>query len=125
MPATAALVAKQIGAQASLPSLITDPQLNIRLGSTYLRSLLDQFAGVVPFAVAGYNAGPGRVAEWNGAHGDPRQGVIEMIDWIEMIPFNETRNYVQRVIENQVIYDAQAGTRKPHPLTPFLRMAQQ
>ncbi len=123
MPATAALVARQIGAQAPLPTLMTDPQLNVRLGATYLRSLLDQFSGVVPFAVAGYNAGPGRVAEWNGAHGDPRQGVIEMIDWIELIPFNETRNYVQRVIENQVIYDAQARTGKPHPLTPFLRMA--
>lgn len=124
MPGTAALVAKQIGVQAPVSSLMTDPDLNLRLGCSYLRSLLDQFAGIVPFAVAGYNAGPGRVSEWNGAHGDPRQGVIEMIDWIELIPFNETRNYVQRVIENQVIYDAQSQSGRAHPLRPFLRLAE-
>jgi len=123
MPATAAQVSRQIGLPAPLPSLTTNHQLNIRLGTAYLRGLLDQFRGAVPFAVAGYNAGPSRIAEWTGAYGDPRLGTINMIDWIELIPFSETRNYVQRVIENQVIYDAQARTGRPHPLEPFLTFA--
>ena len=123
MPATAASVARQLGTQAPVLSLTTDPALNIRLGTTYLRGLLDQFGGVVPYAVAGYNAGPGRVSEWSSVNGDPRTGTTDMIDWIELIPFGETRNYVQRVIENQVIYAARANARAPHPLADFLRRA--
>ena len=121
MPATAAAVARQMGLPAPLPALTGDPALNVRLGSFYLRSLLDQFGGVVPYAVAGYNAGPGRVGEWTAASGDPRVDGSDMIDWIELIPFGETRNYVQRVIENTVIYAAQANTAAPHPLAAFLK----
>lgn len=121
MPGTAAQVARQIGVAAPLPALVNDPALNIRLGSVYLKGLLDQFGGVVPFAVAGYNAGPGRVGEWVGQNGDPRAADGDMLDWIELIPFNETRNYVQRVIENQVIYAAHAGTTGPHPLAAYLK----
>lgn len=123
MPATAASVARQLGTQAPVTSLTSDPSLNIRLGTTYLRGLLDQFGGVVPYAVAGYNAGPGRVSEWSAVNGDPRTGSGDMIDWIELIPFGETRNYVQRVIENQVIYAARAHAGTPHPLADFLRRA--
>ena len=123
MPATAANVARQLGTQAPVMSLTADPALNIRLGTTYFRGLMDQFGGVVPYAVAGYNAGPGRVAEWSSVNGDPRTGSADMIDWIELIPFGETRNYVQRVIENEVIYAARANTRAPHPLADFLRRA--
>jgi soluble lytic murein transglycosylase len=121
MPGTAATVAKSLGIRAPLPSLTTDSALNIRLGSTYLRGLLDDFAGCTPLAVAGYNAGPGRVIEWLGANGDPRDGGANVLDWIEEIPFGETRNYVQRVIENEVIYRAKQGESLPHPLAQWLK----
>jgi soluble lytic murein transglycosylase len=120
MPATAATVARQIGTPAPLGALTTDAVLNTRLGSVYLKGLLDQFGGVVPFAVAGYNAGPGRIGQWNSENGDPTTDAIDMIDWIELIPFNETRNYVQRVIENEVIYAARGNASLPHPLANFL-----
>jgi len=125
MPATAATVARQLHTTAPVAALTTDPALNLRLGSTYLRGLLDQFGGVVPFAVAGYNAGPGRVSEWINVNGDPRGGSndIDMIDWIELIPFGETRNYVQRVIENAVIYAARENLATPHPLAAYLNHA--
>ena len=120
MPETARTVAKQTGIKLVLDRLTVDSSTNIRLGSTYLRGLLDQFGGVEPFAIAGYNAGPGRIAEWVGQYGDPRTGEIEMLDWIEQIPFNETRNYVQRVIENQVVYAAHGAGASEHPLTHYL-----
>ena len=116
MPATAAAVAKRLGEPASVPALTSDPGYNMRLGTTYLQGLLDQFGGALPLALAGYNAGPHRVQAWLTAQGDPVSGGADMIDWIEMIPFNETRNYVQRVIENIVIYRAQRGEAVPHPL---------
>ena len=75
---------------------------------------------MVPFAVAGYNAGPGRIGQWMGDSGDPRTTQIDMLDWIELIPFAETRNYVQRVIENQVIYAAHGAGAAEHPLAKFL-----
>jgi soluble lytic murein transglycosylase len=123
MPATAALTARQLGLPAALPaltaSLTADPGLNMRLGTAYLRGLMDRFGGAVPLAVGAYNAGPNRVLDWIGANGDPRAGT-DVLDWIEQIPFSETRNYVQRVIENQVIYRARRGETEAHPLAPFL-----
>ena len=120
MPETARTVAKQIKIPVAIDRLTVDSALNIRLGATYLRGLLDQFDGVVPFAVAGYNAGPGRIGQWIGDSGDPRTTQIDMLDWIELIPFAETRNYVQRVIENQVIYAAHGAGAAEHPLAKFL-----
>ena len=100
----------------NLTALSTDPAYNMWLGTTYLGDLLDQFGGSVPYAVAGYNAGPGRVADWLASNGDPAtSNGIDMIDWIELIPFAETRNYVQRVIENIVVYRARTGVALPHP----------
>ena len=93
----------------------------MRLGTAYLRAMLDQFDGCIPLAVAAYNAGPSRVQEWLATNGDPRQSGVAMIDWIELIPFGETRNYVQRVIENEVVYRARSGAVKPHPLAQWLR----
>ncbi len=119
MPATAAAVARKLGEAANLPAL-SDPGYNMRLGTAYLAGLLQQFGGAMPYAVAGYNAGPGRVTDWLAANGDPGAGPVDMIDWIELIPFGETRNYVQRVIENVVIYRALSGTALPHPLTRWL-----
>ena len=118
MPGTAKAVAQRLGESAvNLGALSTDPAYNMRLGTTYLAGLLDQFGGAVPYAVAGYNAGPGRVADWLATNGNPAAtGGLDMVDWIELIPFAETRNYVQRVVENLVIYRALAGTVLPHPL---------
>ena len=132
MPATAQQVARQIGEGTSVAVLTSDPQHNMRLGTAYLAGLLDRFAGALPLAAAGYNAGPNRVDAWLADNGDPRlqspfpptqepqnqeRGAvgarIDMIDWIELIPFNETRNYVQRVLENVVVYRAKRGETTP------------
>ncbi len=121
MPATAIQVGRQLGIPVPIMTLTTDSNLNIRLGTAYLRGLLDQFGGTEPYAIAAYNAGPGHIAEWSAAAGDPPSDGSDMIDWIEQIPFGETRNYVQRVIENQVIYAALTGATTPHPLTRFLK----
>jgi soluble lytic murein transglycosylase len=87
-------------------SLLADPAQNMQLGGAYMQELLAQFGGCLPLAVAAYNAGPGRVTQWMAEYGDPRTAQIDMVDWIELIPFNETRNYVERVLENVVIYRA-------------------
>ena len=113
MPFTAQAVAKQVGVATSLVSLTSDPLHNMRLGTAYLREMLDRFDGSLPLAVAAYNAGPHRVDEWLAENGDPRVGPIDMLDWIELIPFGETRNYVQRVLENVVIYRARRGETTP------------
>ena len=118
MPATAASVARRLGEPVSLDALTADAGYNARLGTDYLRGLLDQFSGALPLALAGYNAGPSRVAEWIAANGDPALGSVDMIDWIELIPFSETRNYVQRIVENVVIYRARQGRPAPNPLEP-------
>ena len=123
MPATAAAVARRLNEPASVPALTADPAYNMRLGTAYLQGLLEQFGGALPLALAGYNAGPHRVQSWLTAQGDPLAAGVDMLDWIEMIPFNETRNYVQRVIENIVIYRAQRGDTAPHPLSPWLGRA--
>lgn len=86
---------------------LTDPSANMRLGIAYLRGLIGKFDGVIPYALAAYNAGPHRVRAWIGSLGDaaPR-GDTAMLDWIEQIPYAETRNYVERVLENRAIYAA-------------------
>ena len=121
MPFTAQAVAKQIGTATSLPTLTSDPAHNMRLGTTYLREMLDRFDNSLPLAVAAYNAGPHRVDQWLPENGDPRVGPIDMLDWIELIPFNETRNYVQRVLENVVIYRARRGETTPTLLAQWTK----
>ena len=85
--------------------LISDPNYNVMLGSAYFQRLLNNWGGSVPLAVASYNAGSGNVRKWINAYGDPR-GQVDMLKWIEAIPYVETRAYVQRVIENSVVYDS-------------------
>ncbi|MEM1298199.1 MAG: lytic transglycosylase domain-containing protein [Pseudomonadota bacterium] len=104
MPATAKKVAGWIGEPYSRARLIDDWQYNVRLGETYLARRTEQFSGSYVMAAAAYNAGAGRVDRWIGEYGDPRLGDIDMIDWMEQIPFNETRNYVQRVMEGLYVY---------------------
>ena len=122
MPATAQAVAHRLGdGTVNVTALSTDPAYNMRLGTAYLGGLMDQFGGSMPYAVASYNAGPSRVADWLTANGNPvAGGGVDMVDWIELIPFTETRNYVQRVVENVVVYRALAGTVLPHPLARWL-----
>ncbi|MDJ0683127.1 MAG: lytic transglycosylase domain-containing protein [Alphaproteobacteria bacterium] len=104
MPATAKSVARSVGLSYRKSALTVDPIYNIRLGDHYLAELIDDFDGSLIMALAGYNAGPHRVRRWVDRNGDPRLGVHEALDWIEQIPFSETRNYVQRVLENITIY---------------------
>ncbi len=113
MPGTAAQVARGLGARVSLTALTADPARNIRLGAAYFGQLLDRFGGSLPLAVAAYNAGPRRVDQWLAVNGDPRGHPRRMIDWIERIPYPETRNYVQRVLEGVVDYLARTGTAAP------------
>ena len=120
MPATAASVARRLGEATSLPRLTTDSDHNMRLGTAYLREVLDQFNNSVPLAAAAYNAGPHRVTQWLAQNGDPR-GTAGMIDWIETIPFNETRNYVQRVLENVVVYQARRAGTLPAAMPQWTR----
>jgi soluble lytic murein transglycosylase len=104
MPGTAADWARKIGVGYDGTRLY-NPSYNVMIGSAYFQHLLDVWNGSVPLAVASYNAGIGNVSKWIRAYGDPRTGQVDMVDWIEAIPFSETRGYVQRVIENTVVYD--------------------
>ena len=104
MPATAEMTAKSIGESYDLGSLIARPDYNVRLGSTYLKQMVNRFDGHYIKAIAAYNAGPGRVAAWVRDHGDPSDPHVDVVDWIERIPFSETRNYVQRVLEALHVY---------------------
>jgi soluble lytic murein transglycosylase len=81
-----------------------DPAYNVALGAQYLGEMLGKFGGSYELALAAYNAGPNRVSRWLESIGDPRSGAIDMVDWIELIPLRETRNYVQRVMEGVAVY---------------------
>jgi soluble lytic murein transglycosylase len=109
MPATASFIANKMQLPFSADRLTADGIYNVLLGRTYLETLIEDFGGSYALAIAAYNAGPGRVRQWLHDYGDPRGGNIDMVDWIEMIPINETRNYVQRVLENLQIYRGQIG----------------
>jgi soluble lytic murein transglycosylase len=93
--------------------LLSDPSYNMMLGSAYFARLVNQWGGNYPLAVASYNAGSGNVRKWVNANGDPRQPGVDVIRWIEDIPFTETRGYVQRVLENSVVYDRLNPTLSP------------
>jgi len=105
IPSTARATARRIGASYRTSWLADDPQYNVRLGSAHLGHLLDDFDGSYVLTAAAYNAGAHRVRQWISRYGDPRRG-MDPIDWIESIPFWETRDYVQRVMENTLIYRA-------------------
>lgn len=104
MPGTARETAGKIGIAYLEPKLTQDIAYNTLLGQAYLARVLDGFNGSYVLALAGYNAGPGRVRQWISARGDPRQEGVDLLDWIEGIPFSETRGYVQRVLESTVMY---------------------
>jgi soluble lytic murein transglycosylase len=104
MPYTAKLVSKQAKLPYSKSRLTRDPEYNINLGSHYIAGLILQYDGAYPFATAAYNAGPKRVKYWKKINKDPQKNEIDFVDWVELIKFKETRNYVQRVMENYNVY---------------------
>ena len=124
MPGTAREQAGKMGMSYDPGSLTTDAGYNLSLGNGYFSRMMDYYGGSYPLAVAAYNAGPGNVNKWLRANGDPRTGAVDMVDWIEAIPYQETRNYVQRVIENAVVYDLmnpqRAKSRGPSNLSWYL-----
>lgn len=105
MPSTAAIMARRVGVSFS-PGRLDEPDYNMRLGSVYLGELVNRFSGSYVMAIAAYNAGPGRPAAWASYCGDPRAAGSDPIDFIECIPFAETRNYVMRVMESTQVYRA-------------------
>jgi soluble lytic murein transglycosylase len=117
MPATAKAVAREAGLAYARGRLTSDPSYNVRLGGRYLQRQLDRHGGEPVLALAAYNAGPGRVREWLELNGDPRGGDAHgLVDWIELIPFQETRNYVMRVMEGRTVYrGVLAGPRRAAP----------
>ena len=119
MPATAEEVSTRLGLRYSQPALTADPDYNVRLGTAYLAELIERFGGNPVLVAAAYNAGPSRPETWVAENGDPRSGTVDVVDWIEMIPFTETRNYVMRVTESLPVYRARLG-RDPHPV-PFVQ----
>lgn len=122
LPSTGRHTAQRLGIDFDVDRLTTDGPYNAVLGAGYLQEMSDQFGGTLSLVAAAYNAGPGRPTRWMRQFGDPRTSAVDPVDWVEMIPFNETRNYVMRVTESLVIYRAiLAGQTGPIGLTDILR----
>ncbi len=120
MPYTAKLVSKQAKLPYSKSRLTSDPEYNINLGSHYIAGLILEYDGAYPFAIAAYNAGPKRVKYWKKINKNPQKRQIDYVDWIELIKFKETRNYVQRVLENYNVY-RYVLEKKPIPMLNFFK----
>lgn len=116
MPATARDTARMLDVEYDFSRLTDDPQYNLVLGMAHLDEVVNAYDGSLVMALAAYNAGGHRVRRWVENYGDPRTGEIDPIDWAESIPFSETRNYVQRVIENVQVYRARMAQDGPAPL---------
>lgn len=125
MPGTAREQAGQLGKSYQLSALIDNPRYNVELGNAYFRRMLNRYNGSYPLAVAAYNAGPGNVNKWLRRNGDPRNGGVDWVTWIERIPIFETKNYVQRVLENAAVYEHlnpdKATFGRPRRAGEFLR----
>ncbi len=124
MPGTAREQAGKLGLFYDATALMRDAGYNLTLGDAYFARMLAYYNGSYPLAVAAYNAGPGNVNKWLAANGDPRRFDVDWVEWIERIPLSETRGYVQRVLENAVVYEtlypAKATQRGKNPLSGFL-----
>ncbi len=121
MPGTASDVARSLSLPYQKARLTTDWRYNVTLGTRYLLDLTERFGNSPVQIAAGYNAGPGRPRDWMAQRGDPRDGSVDVIDWIEMIPFTETRTYVQRVTESLPVYEARlTGEAGPIRFTDLL-----
>jgi soluble lytic murein transglycosylase len=104
LPSSARIDATRAGLAWRPNDLSSDPNYNIQLGMVEFQHYVGDWNGSLVLAIASYNAGPNNVRKWVAANGDPRSGAVDPVDWIESIPFGETRNYVQRVLENAQIY---------------------
>lgn len=104
MPVTGREAAKKLGIPFDANAWRNDVRYNVRLGAAYVANLVENYDGNYVMAIAGYNAGPGRIRDWVRDYGDPRTGDVDIVDWMERIPFSETRNYVHRVLENLQVY---------------------
>lgn len=111
LPSTAKQMCQVYGVRYDAGKLTGDPAYNVSLGSAYLYKVLDEYNGSYIMALASYNAGPGRVREWIGMFGDPRDPKVDPIDWAERIPFTETRDYVHKIMESIQLYRARLGGR--------------
>ncbi len=116
MPATARATARDLGVQYNYEWLTDDTDYNLRLGMAHLNEVVEEYDGSLVMALAAYNAGGHRVDQWVERYGDPRTGDIDPIDWVESIPFAETRSYVQRVLENLGVYRARMSEGAEAPL---------
>jgi soluble lytic murein transglycosylase len=121
MPGTAKDMSRAVGEEYSLGGLLSDPASNARLGTAYLKELEGRYKGNPVLMAAAYNAGPSRANEWRKRFGDPRTSKVDVIDWIELLPFRETRNYVMRVTESFAPYRARiSGSAAPITLSKEL-----
>jgi soluble lytic murein transglycosylase len=113
MPQTARQVAASAKMKYELARLVSDPSYNVTLGSVFLAQLVSAYGGSYVLSLAAYNAGPGRVAEWIKEFGDPRDKNVDPVDWVERIPFTETRQYVQKILESVQLYRCGFESSKP------------
>jgi soluble lytic murein transglycosylase len=119
MPGTAKLIAKEHGIKHS-PDRILDPEYNVKLGAAHLGDLIADHDGSYVLTLVSYNAGPRRSREWIAQYGDFRKGAVDPIDWVESIPFQETRQYVQKVLQNLHIYRSRLAPKTVRPMTADL-----
>lgn len=122
LPGTAKLMAEKLGKPFEAGKLISDPAYNVTMGAAYLAEMAEEFGPSIALIASGYNAGPGRPRRWIGEFGDPRRPDVDVVDWVETIPFAETRTYVMRVAEGVVIYRAKLkGAVGPVRITDELK----
>jgi soluble lytic murein transglycosylase len=121
MPATAKLIARQHKIPYRPGMLMSDPAMNVKMGSAHLGDLIAQYNGSYVLTLVAYNAGPRRSKEWTEQFGDIRSGQVDPVDWVENIPFQETRQYVQKVMQNMHIYRSRLAPKTVRPMTEDLR----
>jgi len=120
MPDTAKLIARQYGLSYAKSKLMADPAYNVKLGAAHLGDLIDEFGGSYVLTLVAYNAGPRRSREWVQEYGDLRNGKIDPVDWVESIPFQETRQYVQKVLQNVHVYRSRLAPDTVRPMSTDL-----
>jgi soluble lytic murein transglycosylase len=121
MPGTAKLIARQYRLPYAPAKLTGDPGYNVKLGAAHLGDLIADHNGSYVLTLVAYNAGPRRAREWVAAYGDPRSGGVDPIDWVEQIPFTETRLYVQKVLQNTQIYRSRLAPETMRPMSADLK----
>lgn len=122
LPGTAKQMAGKLGKPFDAGKLTSDPAYNVAMGAAYLAEMAEEFGTSIALIASGYNAGPGRPRRWIGEFGDPRRADVDIVDWVETIPFTETRTYVMRVVEGVVIYRAKLkGATGPVRITAELK----